>query len=352
MKLHFSPGPSQLYPTVPQHLVSAVRSEIGSISHRGEAFHTLFSDTVSHLRQLLSIPTDYQVVFLSSATEAMERIIEGAVEKSSYHLVNGAFSKLFFTVAQDLKKDATAYTFTDSDFDDARIQVPREAELICVTQNETSIGMALSGELFSLLKARYPDKLIAVDIVSSVPYITLDFSYVDFVFFSVQKGFGLPPGLGVLIMSPAAIAKVNQLAEKGKAMGSYHQLTKLLAGAGKFETPTTPNTLGIYLLNNVAQDMLFKGIHHIRNETEGKGKLLYSFFDNKEGFRPFILEKYRSQTVIVVEVKKGSKNVIDRLKKQGIIVGSGYKEHKEHHIRIANFPALSITDVQKLLSFL
>ena len=58
---------------------------------------------------------------------------------------------------------------------------------------------------------QYPDKLIAVDAVSSAPYGDLDYRLLDIVFFSVQKLFGLPAGLGILIVSPRAIEKSEQL---------------------------------------------------------------------------------------------------------------------------------------------
>ena len=63
-----------------------------------------------------------------------------------------------------------------------------ETELICITQSETSAGTQVPlGDIYSL-KRRDSDVLMALDIVSSVPYVDVDYTDVDCTFFSVQKG--------------------------------------------------------------------------------------------------------------------------------------------------------------------
>src|SRR5258706_11076525 len=98
-KIYFTPGPSQLYPTVRKHIDEALAEDIGSISHRGKKFEELFSQTVTNLRMLLKVPQTRRIFFLSSGTEAMERVIENCVKKESFHFVNGSFSKRFFDTA-------------------------------------------------------------------------------------------------------------------------------------------------------------------------------------------------------------------------------------------------------------
>ena len=200
------------------------------------------------------------------------------------------------------------------------------------------------------IKRLYPDKLIAVDIVSSVPYVNLDFSLLDLVFFSVQKGFGLPAGLGVLIIGPRALAKSESLAKKNYYIGSYHSFIELSSYAQKNQTPETPNVLVIYLLNKVINDMLKIGINNIRKNTNTKAKILYNFLDKNEKFKPFVKDKLiRSNTVITAEVKNGSRDIVKKLKRKGFIVGNGYGIYKDKHIRIANFPSHSIKSVKELI---
>ncbi len=172
----------------------------------------------------------------------------------------------------------------------------------------------------------------------------------DCVFFSVQKGFGLPAGLGLMVVSPRAVEKSQKLLDSGEVVGTYHSFPTLARYEKKFQTPETPNVLGIFLLDKVIQDMLTVGIQKIREETEQKAAMLYQFFEENDRFQPLVDDKdIRSRTAIVIEVKGGSSNLVVQMKKKGIMIGSGYGEYKKEHIRIANFPAHSIKDVKDLI---
>lgn len=349
--IYFTPGPSQMFPGVAKYIKGALTSEIPSISHRGKTYQELFATTTEMLKKLLNIPKDYEVFYLSSATEAMERIIENCVKTQSYHFVNGAFSKRFYDTALELKKNPTKYEAEDGKgFTFQKVKIPKNTELICFTHNETSTGVMIDPQDMYAIKKNNPDALIAVDIVSSVPYVTLDYSLLDCVFFSVQKGFGLPAGLGVVIVNPRTIAKANKLANNNDNIGSYHNFPTLSKFAKKNQTPETPNVLGMYLLNRVLQVMLKTGINKIRKQTEQRAKLLYTFFEKNKDYTIFVENKsLRSQTVIVIDVKNGSTTLIKKLKEKGIVVGTGYGSHKDTQIRIGNFPAITTRDVKKLL---
>lgn len=192
----FTPGPTQLFPTVKKHIQEALKTNVLLISHRSEEFKLIFKNTTNNLKKLLNIPKNYQIFFLSSATEAMERIIENCVEKESFHFVNGAFAKKFFEIAYQLKKMPKKIEVENGKgFDFEAVKIPQTIELICFTQNETSTGVALNPEKFYQFKKVFPNKLIAVDIVSSAPYINLDFNFLDLVFFRCKKGLVYLPDL-------------------------------------------------------------------------------------------------------------------------------------------------------------
>lgn len=350
--IFFTPGPSQLFPTFRDHLQSAFENNIPSISHRGEVFHDLFYETVSSIRTVLSVPKDFHVFFVSSATEAMERTIQNSVQKQSFHLVNGAFSRLFYNISGLLGKQAEKHEVPSGEgFDCTNIDIPHNTELLCITQNETSTGVQFPPQDLYDLRRRYPQMLFALDIVSSVPCVDLDLSHFDCIFFSVQKGFGLPSGLGVLIVGPRAVEKARFLERRQENTGSFHRFTNLIAYAEKYETPETPNVLELYLLGNVARDFSRIGIKQIRDQTKQKAQFLYSFFDHHDRYTPFVTQKtVRSQTVIVVTIDGGSQHLVERLSETGFIVGKGYKEFKSTHIRIANFPAHSLLQIKRLVT--
>lgn len=351
---YFTPGPSELYPTVADHLADGLVRGVFSISHRSEAFMALSEVTKEAVRAVLGIPADFRIFFAGSATEWMERSIENCVERESFHFVNGAFSKKFKDIAADLGRDAKAFEvpfgegFTLDAFD-----IPRTAELIAITHNETSSGVMLPVSFIEEVRHRAPESIIAVDIVSSAPYVELDYAHVDIVFFSVQKGFGLPAGLGVAAVSPRALARAEERKNAGRSIGSFHSFLSLAEKDAKHQTPETPNVLGIHLLGEVCKDLLAKGMDEVRRETDEKAALLYKAVAESPFLKPAVAdEAFRSRTVVPAEVEGGSAPLIARAKEQGFIIGSGYKERKASHIRIANFPAHSVEAVRELTHIL
>lgn len=350
-KVFFTAGPSGLYLTVKEHIANALNDDVLSISHRSQAFKDIYKETEVGLRELLEIPQEYNIFFLASATEAMERVIENTVKAHSFHLVNGAFSKKFYKVSDLLGKKAEkeevphgkGFKFKD-------IIIPAETECICTTQNETSSGVSVDINDIYSLKKKNPNALLTVDIVSSAPYVTADFKKTDMVFFSVQKGFGLPAGLGVLIISPTAMDKAKLLFEKGNSIGSYHNFLILEEYARKYQTNETPNVFGIYLLGKVCGDMNKKGIINIRKSTEEKAGLMYDYFDKHPKFTPYVKEKKsRSLTTIVIDVQNGAKDLITELSVNGFLVSSGYGSYKDSQLRISNYPSTSVEDVKGIL---
>jgi phosphoserine aminotransferase len=357
MKSYFlTPGPSELYYTVPEHIQQALKENVCSISHRSGEFQEIYKQTVDNLKKLLGIPTDFHVVFTGSANEIWERLIENCVENTSYHLVNGSFSKRFYETATELNRKAIkAEVSFGQGFDVSGLTIDDSVELICATHNETSSGVMMPLADIYALATKNPKALLAVDAVSSLPYPDFDYSKIDSVFFSVQKGFGLPAGLGVWILNERIVAKSKAILAKGKSIGSYHAVPAMIEKSSKNQTVETPNVLGIYLLGKVCADMLARGIDSIRNETNYKAALIYHALENNPRFKAAVQnEAHRSKTVIVADITDGrtSTEVIASLKPHGLIVGKGYGNYKDTQIRIANFPTFSKEVFEKLADLL
>ncbi len=350
-QVYLTPGPTELHPVVPGLIRQALDEDICSMSHRSKKFEAIFSTAVKNLHQLLDIPASFQIFFLGSATEAMERIIENCAMGSSCHFVNGEFSKRFYSISQDLKKNPFKIEAAPGEgFKFETTAIPEKANLVCLTQNETSTGFWLPEEDIHSLKKQHPEKLFAVDIVSSAPISALDFSLIDCAFFSVQKCFGLPSGLGVLMVNDACLDTAKKIAKDNGNIGSYHNFPSLLEYAKINQTPETPNVLSIFLLGKVCETYLNEGISNIRKDAHDKAKLLYDYFDNHSNLKPAILgNKFRSPTVISINVNGDSPRLRDFLAKAGFHVGLGYGPNKNSHIRIANFPTHSRKTLEELL---
>ncbi|MDF2461505.1 MAG: aminotransferase class, partial [Candidatus Saccharibacteria bacterium] len=216
----------------------------------------------------------------------------------------------------------------------------------------TSVGTSVDPAAIVRLHDRYPDRLIAVDIVSSAPYVTLDIDATDCAFLSVQKGFGLPSGLGVLIASPRALERSQELLASDYPIGSYHSFPEMAKFELKNQTSETPNILGIYLLGAVCRDFLAYGAAKMRTELANQALALYEFMDRHPHLHPLVTEpSHRSHTVLSVAPAGGPSGLIDSLSGHGVKLGSGYGSTKSTHVRIANFPA-HIGHVDRLIELL
>jgi phosphoserine aminotransferase len=350
-KIFFTPGPAQLYPTFEKHLGVAVREQLGSISHRSKQFRALYQHTDEQLRALLDVPASHAILFTGSATEVWERAIQNGAGRETFHLVNGSFSKRFYEFAVELGRTARkAEAPFGEGFDADRLDIPATTELVCLTHNETSSGVSLPSAQIHALKARYPEALFVVDMVSSAPYPALDYGLVDSAFFSVQKGFGLPAGLGVWIVNEKFLAKAEALKAAGGYVGTHHSLPSLWKNAKNYETPATPNVLGIYLLGQVAEDMNRVGAGAIRRQTQDRAVQLYKAIGASGGLEVFVkTPDHRSATVIVAGTRGSAPALLEKWKGQNLVVGSGYGNYKEKQIRIANFPANTDEEIAQLL---
>jgi phosphoserine aminotransferase len=346
--ISFYPGPSRVYDEIPHYVQDAHRDGIMSMNHRSPEFESLMQKTIGELKKKLEIPAAYTILFASSATECWEIIAQSLVKQKSTHIFNGAFGQKWFHYTQRLVAGAQPYSFhRDEELKPEKL-IFRESDVICLTQNETSNGTQVSNGVISEVKKRNPDALIAVDATSSMAGIFLNFRAADVWFASVQKCFGLPAGLAVLVCSPRAIRRTSQLAEKDH----YNSLLFMKEMADRWQTSYTPNVLGIYLLMRVLQKS--KPIRAVHARSVALANEWNHYFSSDKRLRLFIqTPKVRSHTVICITAEEALISMIkQKARVSGFLLGEGYGALKNETFRIANFPALKKTEIQKLRSFL
>src|SRR5690606_24910192 len=296
----------------------------------------------------LEIPEDYVVLFTSSATECWEIIAQSLITSSSFHIFNGAFGEKWFDYTKRLRPASQGVSFDMQQVLDIRnLSIPSDAELIAITQNETSNGTALNNSTIKTLRESFPDTLIAVDATSSMAGVRLDFVNADIWYASVQKCFGLPAGLGVMICSPAAVGKAKDVGERGH----YNSLAFMLEMAEKNQTTYTPNVLNIYLLMRVRSDA--PSITETTVKLKGRYSQWLEFFADFDAFELLIEDdRVRSKTVLALTASEEEiSNIKARAKQAGITLGNGYGDLKSNTIRIANFPAIKNKEIQLLMDF-
>jgi len=345
----FFPGPSKVYPELLNYFQDAYHKGILSLNHRSTEFTAISKRAVELMKEKLNIPQDYTVYFTSSATEGWEITAQSLTKKYSYHIFNGAFGKKWHENTGKLGIETSRYEIgMDVELDLANLKISSQTEVICVTQNETSNGTQVKNEKIAQLKAAYPDQLIAVDATSSLAGADLKIENADVWIGSVQKCFGLPAGLGILICSPKALKKASELSDNNH----YNSLLFIDENMKGWQTNCTPNVLNIYMLMRVMEQV--DNISVLGEKLKKRAKEMYDFLDGFSNIRSLVQnDLIQSQTIVAV---KAEEPLLTELKKKGkeagILLGNGYGIWKPYSFRIANFPALTDGEFASLKEFL
>src|SRR5688500_6488168 len=295
--ISFYPGPSRVHNEIPKFTKDAFDSGIMSINHRSDEFMKMSEKTINLLKEKLNIPKNYTVFFTSSATECWEIIAQSLVKEKSFHLYNGAFGQKWFDYTKRLHPLAVPIPFElNEKLNPKKVVLEQREGIICITQNETSNGTQVSNAIIKAIKKTNPTYLLAVDATSSMAGIELDFKAADIWFASVQKCFGLPAGLGLLICSPQAIEQAGTIGEKNH----YNSLPFMIDMMKKWQTPFTPNVLSIYLLMRVLEKA--KPIASVHEKTEKRYEAWANFLGRRKNLRHLVSNTaVHSLTVLPVQ---------------------------------------------------
>jgi phosphoserine aminotransferase len=338
----FYPGPSQIYPQIAGYMQDAFDSGILLQNHRSEMGMALVKETTQRLYEKLNIPADYHIYFTTSGTECWEIISQSIPSENYVHYINGGFGEKWYEYSKKLAlNNCTSVQYEINEIlPDVEI---KEGSVVCLTQNETSNGTQITMSQMAQLVRK--NSLVAVDTVSSMAGIEFNWQLADIWLSSVQKCFGLPAGLGIMVCSPKAL----EMAKHYNLNTHYNSLLNIHKNMELFQTINTPNILGIYLLNKVLQQV--PNIAETSTRIKFQAKNWYNFFENNTKFKLFCTNKaVQSDTVIVLE---GEKTDIIKLKQkteaEGLILGNGYGKWQENTFRIANFPAIEPTEIDRLM---
>ena len=348
---YFTVGPTEPHFSFREFLNEALKKDIPSLSHRSLEFAELFKTLAKNIKKLFRAPNNFEVVFLGSSTEFMERSIQNLSTKETLHFVNGAFAGRCAELAKLAGRKTTIIIGRiDGTFSLEDIPEKINPEIIFFVHNETSSGTKIPKKFFLEVMEKFPDSLFVCDVVSSAPVCDIPIKKLDLTYLSVQKSFGLPAGLGVGILSPRAIEAAKKIEVSKQNINIFHSFIEMSKDAKIGKTKETPNVLLIFLLNKVVENYLKIGVKKMQEETIVKSKLLVEALQKVKILNfPNIKSGWRSETVLVAETPKGSKDIVEKLKKMGFLIAAGYGREKDYKIRIANFPQHTETEVKKLI---
>ena len=200
--IHFTLGPVEMYPRT---------KAAGSLQNpyfRTSEFSSFMKETEGMLKQFLNVPPAYHTMFLaSSGTGAMEATLLNCLTPGDKALIinGGTFSAYFMDLCryQGIPFDTVDVPFGKELTPNLLLPYEgKEYAALLVNIHETSTGQLYGREMLRDFCKRNEMYYFA-DAISSVCADELDVERygMDSVMLSSQKGFALPPGLGIVIIS-------------------------------------------------------------------------------------------------------------------------------------------------------
>lgn len=349
----FNVGPSQISKETYKDISKFSREKLGEISHRSPEFTEISRKADQEMREYFNIPENYTILWGSSATEMMELCVKSFVKERSFHFTCGSFSERFAQISRDFGKNSLTQSVEWGETNNFDTEIPRNAEIITITQSETSTGAGVNREKIAQIKDNLTEnQLLVVDATSVMGIVPIEIGKVDVWLFSVQKCFGLPAGLGVMIVNEKAL----KIAENKPNLIGVLNLPNMVKKMQKnYQTIQTPNTLRIYLLGKkVERWNQAGGIEKIARKSREKNDFLYQIINENPHFN-FLIKNPTDRTPSI-NCLTGSEENIAKIhqiaRENNVILGSGYGKLKKTTFRLANFPNISMQDLENFAGFL
>ncbi|MGC4935695.1 phosphoserine transaminase [Gordonia sp. DT30] len=349
----FGCGPSKVRPEQLQSLVDIGSSVIGT-SHRQAPVKNVVGSVREGLSQLFALPDGYEVVLSNGGTTAFwDAAAFGLIKRRSLHLTYGEFSSKFATVAKKAPfLDSPVVISTDPGTapDPAALTADDfgGVDLIGWAHNETSTGVAVPVSR----PDGADDALIAIDATSGAGGLPVEIADTDVYYFAPQKCFAADGGIWLAAMSPAALARIDQIAGTDRWCPEFLSLPTAVDNSRKNQTYNTPALTTLLLLDNQIQWMLGNGgLDWCVSRTADSSSRLYSWAEKSEFATPFVTDPaLRSQVVGTIDFDDeiDAAAVAKTLRANGVVDTEPYRKLGRNQLRIGMFPAIDPEDVSRL----
>ena len=344
----FGCGPSKVRPEQLAALSTSAAALFGT-SHRQPPVKNLVGRVRTGLRELFRAPEGYEVILGNGgATAFWDAAAFGLIDQRSLHLTFGEFSAKFASaVAANpfvgepivIKADAGSAPEPQSD---------PSVDAIAWAHNETSTGVAVG--------VRRPegagDALILIDATSGAGGLPVDIADCDAYYFAPQKNFAGDGGLWLAILSPAALARVEAIAQSGRWVPDFLSLPIAVDNSLKNQTYNTPAIATLILMAEQVDWMLANGgLDWAVKRTADSSSRLYSWAEASPFATPFVTDPgLRSQVVGTIDFTDDvdAAAVATVLRTNGIVDTEPYRKLGRNQLRVAMFPAIDPDDVSAL----
>ncbi|ADG77482.1 Phosphoserine aminotransferase OS=Tsukamurella paurometabola (strain ATCC 8368 / DSM / CCUG 35730 / CIP 100753 / JCM 10117 / KCTC 9821 / NBRC 16120 / NCIMB 702349 / NCTC 13040) OX=521096 GN=serC PE=3 SV=1 [Tsukamurella paurometabola] len=344
----FGCGPSKVRPEQLQSLVDTGASVFGT-SHRQAPVKNVVGRVRAGLKDLFSLPEGYEVVLGNGGTTAFwDAAAFGLIRERSQHFTYGEFSNKFASVAKGNPFIGDPVVVSSDPGSAPELVADGSVDLIGWAHNETSTGVAVP---ISRLQGS-ENALIAIDATSGAGGLPVNIADTDVYYFAPQKCFAADGGLWVALMSPAALARVEEIKASGRYTPEFLSLPIAVDNSSKNQTYNTPALATLLLFANQIECINGNGgLDWAVGRTKDSSDRLYQWAQASEFATPFVTDPaLRSQVVGTIDFdeKIDAAAVATTLRANGIVDTEPYRKLGRNQLRIGMFPAIDPEDVTAL----
>jgi phosphoserine aminotransferase len=199
---------------------------------------------------------------------------------------------------------------------------------------------------------RVGDGLVLIDATSGAGGLPVDAADADVYYFAPQKCFASDGGLWLALMSPAAQARIGEIAGSGRWIPDFLSLSTALDNSLKDQTYNTPAIATLVLLADQIEWMLgLGGLPGCVARTTASSDHLYSWAEASAYATPFVADPAKRSLVVgTIDFADtvDAAAVAKTLRANGIVDVEPYRKLGRNQLRVAMFPAIDTADVEAL----
>jgi phosphoserine aminotransferase len=344
----FGCGPSKVRPEALAKFPSLDRW-MGT-SHRQAPVKDVVGRARDGLAQLFSLPDGYEIVLGNGGSTAFwDAAAAGLIRRRSLHLTFGEFSAKFAGVAKGAPHLEDPIVVSSEPGTAPVPTTDPDVDAIAWAHNETSTGAMLGVER----PAGSDGQLVLIDATSGAGGLPVDLGQADAYYFAPQKSFGSDGGLWLSALSPAAIARAEEIAAAGDGrwIPESLSLTTAISNSRLNQTYNTPALATLFLLAEQVEWMLAGGgLDFCVERTTASSSHLYTWAEKSEVASPFVDEAHRSLVVGTIDFTDDvdAAALAKTLRANGIVDTEPYRKLGRNQLRVGMFPAVDPADVEAL----
>ncbi|MGZ5399699.1 MAG: phosphoserine transaminase [Nocardioides sp.] len=345
----FGAGPSKIQTS---HLdaLAATGSSLMGTSHRQAPVRDTVGRVRDGLASLFDLPEGHQVVLGNGgATAFWDVACFGLIRAKSQHLAFGEFSSKFATSAKQAPWLADPSVISSEPGSLPTPVAEEGVDAYAWAHNETSTAVMAPVVRPDGIA---DDALVLVDATSGAGGLPVDLTEVDAYYFAPQKCFASDGGLWVAILSPRALARVEEIAATDRYVPPFFDLPTAIDNSGKNQTYNTPSVATLFLMAEQLDWMNGQGgLDAMVARTTASSETLYGWAEKTAYTTPYVVDPaHRSLVIGTIDFDESidAAAIARTLRANGIVDTEPYRKLGRNQLRIAMYPAVDPADVGAL----